>query len=446
MRLNKFNKILQMDDVKIMSEKKPRELFKERVQRVSDTIVLKEPDRVPITPMCHFYHAEQVGLSKKEAMYNPEKSVEAAIKVFKDSNWDQVPSPMAVFSGRLLDLLGTQFFKWPGASEETQRLADHQPYQFVENEYMKAEEYEEYFADPTGFLIRELVPRHHKNLNGLSDFPNIFTLGCGYLSMMTMPVYMAMPPAQKTITAWQEASKYFFSVIMANQNYEKTMKKMGYPVGSMSLVQAPYDVVSEFFRGMQGTMLDMYRRPEELKRLLDLQVQPAIDSIVQLAQLSGGSKTIFMPLHRGADGFMSNEQFEEFYWPTLTRVMEGLIKNGLIPSPFFEGGYNERLDYLTEFAKKHKGNLIYWFDKTDIIRGKEMFGDYACIKGNVPASLLIAGTPSQVEEYVKKHIEGCMDGGGYIVESGIAGIPDESRAENVKAMTDAVFKYGVYRK
>jgi len=31
------------------------------------------------------------------------------------------------------------------------------------------------------------------------------------------------------------------------------------------------------------------------------------------------------------------------------------------------------------------------------------------------------------------------------VDGGL-GLPDEGKAENVKAMTDAVFKYGVYRK
>ena len=58
----------------------------------------------------------------------------------------------------------------------------------------------------------------------------------------------------------------------------------------------------------------------------------------------------------------------------------------------------------------------------------------------MPAFLLVIGTPQQVEDYVKQSIEGCTEGGGYIVNGGVSGIPDESRPENVKAMTDAVFK------
>jgi len=170
-------------------------------------------------------------------------------------------------------------------------------------------------------------------------------------------------------------------------------------------------------------------------------------SPLQLGDPDEDSITLsFIPLHRGADGFMSNEQFEEFYWPSLTKLMEGMIKRDIIPMPFFEGRYSDRLEFLAEFAKTHKAKAVYWFHDTDIIKVKEMMGDNVCIRGNVPASLLVGGPPSAVEEYVKKSIEGCMEGGGYLVDGGVSGIPNEARHENVQAMTDAVHKYGVYRK
>jgi uroporphyrinogen-III decarboxylase len=244
----------------------------------------------------------------------------------------------------------------------------------------------------------------------------------------------------------QEATQRFFSWMQVQMKFSKDMKKLGYPIQFLNVTQAPYDVVSEFLRGMRGTMLDMYRQPEELKALLKMMVEPSITITADLSKMFKENNIIFIPLHRGAEGFMSFDQFEEFYWPTLTKIMEGLIKNDLIPMPFFEGKYTDRFPYLTEFAKNYKGKLVYWFDQSDIIKGKEEFGDFACIKGNVPASLLVTGTPQQVEDYVKQSIEGCMEGGGYIVDGGVSGIPDESKPENVKAMTDATFKYGIYRK
>ena len=43
-----------------------------------------------------------------------------------------------------------------------------------------------------------------------------------------------------------------------------------------------------------------------------------------------------MPLHKGADGFLSGKDFEELYWPTLKAVIVGLIDEGLVPQLFVE--------------------------------------------------------------------------------------------------------------
>ncbi|MHA1146169.1 MAG: uroporphyrinogen decarboxylase family protein [Candidatus Helarchaeota archaeon] len=429
-----------------MSQPSPRKLFKERNQRVKDAIALKEPDRVPITPMSTFFPTEQKGLSKKEAMYEPEKVVQAAIDVFAPYNWDQVPPIINLYPAKFFDILGATFFKWPGAEREEFRLRDDQPYQFVEGEKMSASEYEDLLEDPTGFILRKIMPGHYTYLDGFKTFPLSSTLASPYGVMLGFPLYFGLPPAKDMMPKIQEAVEYFFKWFATMNKYETEMKKLGFPIQFMNMAQAPFDLVSEFLRGMRGAMLDMYRKPEELKKTAELFVKTTIQTTVSYGKMNPSHKVVFMPLHRGAEGFMNDKQFATFYWPTLAKVMDGFIKNGLIPMPFFEGKYDARFEYLAEFAREHKGQVIYWFDQSDIIKAKEAFGDHACIRGNVPGSLLVTGSPHQVEEYVKKTIEACKEGGGFLVDGAVSGIPDEARAENVKAMTDAVFKYGVYRK
>lgn len=429
-----------------MSEKRPRELFKERWDRIMTTISIKEPDRVPICPGAMFYPTEQAGMSKKEAMYDLERTKQAFLDTFTDLNVDQVPALGGIFPGNVFDTLGCTFFKWPGALEEKQRLPDHIPFQYVEGEYMKAEEYEEFFADPTGFTMRKMIPRLFSKLNGFSEFPETPSLIGGFGLLFSLPMYYANPVFRKTNDALKTAGEQFFQYIGVQSQYEIAAKKLGFPLGILFAALAPFDMISDMLRGMRGSMMDMYRHPEEIKKLMEMLVDSQIQLIAMQHQMNPKSKIVFIPLHRGADGFMSKEQFAEFYWPTLVQVMEGLIKLDLIPGPFFEGGYNERLEFLAEFAKKHKGKLQYWFDKTELSEAKEMFGDYACIRGNVPGSLLVMGTPNQVVDYVKKSIEECAEGGGFIVDGGVAGIPDNARAENVKAMVETVFKYGEYKK
>ena len=96
---------------------------------------------------------------------------------------------------------------------------------------------------------------------------------------------------------------------------------------------------------------------------------------IATARMTGASR-VFIPLHRGADGFMSLKQFEKFYWPTLKGLLIGLIDAGLTPCPFFEGNYDSRLEYLLEIPK---GKMLGYFDASDIFKVKEILGGHLCI-------------------------------------------------------------------
>ena len=59
-------------------------------------------------------------------------------------------------------------------------------------------------------------------------------------------------------------------------------------------------------------------------------------------------------------------------------------------------------------------------------------------------TLLVTGTPQQIKDYVKELIDIFGDIDGLIADGAVDGVLPESRAENVEAMTKAVFEYGVY--
>jgi len=97
------------------------------------------------------------------------------------------------------------------------------------------------------------------------------------------------------------------------------------------------------------------------------------------------------------------------------------------------------LDLITDLPP----GKVYWhFDQTDMARAKKILGKVACIAGNVPASLLITGTPEKVKEYCRRLIEDCAGGGGFILTSGAS--IDKGNPDNLKAMIEAVEEYGVY--
>jgi uroporphyrinogen-III decarboxylase len=206
-----------------------------------------------------------------------------------------------------------------------------------------------------------------------------------------------------------------------------------------SLIEAPFDFMSDTLRGMRGIMLDILRRPEKLlaaqEKVLKFELEFALSFTA-----ATGLKTAFIPLHRGSDGFMSLPQFERFYWPQLKEMMVRLVEHDIRPVCFYEGVWNDRLEYLAELPK---GKTAGWFQSSDIFKVKEVVGDTMCIIGGMKNSLLQAGTPEQVRAETKKVCEVVGQGGGFIMSTGV-GEMEGSNLDLVRVWADATREFGVY--
>ncbi|MCX5832492.1 MAG: hypothetical protein NT140_11520 [Deltaproteobacteria bacterium] len=135
---------------------------------------------------------------------------------------------------------------------------------------------------------------------------------------------------------------------------------------------------------------------------------------------------------------MSLKQFETLYWPGLKKLTLALIEKGLTPCLFVEGDCGSRLECFTEFPK---GKVLALLDSTDIFRAKEILGNTMCLAGNMPPSLLSAGTAEQVTEYTKKLICIVGKGGGFITSSRTA--LDDANPALVKLWADLTHQYGI---
>lgn len=186
-------------------------------------------------------------------------------------------------------------------------------------------------------------------------------------------------------------------------------------------------------------MIDMYRQPDNVLKAVETFTPLAISQGVRGTD-SSGCPVVFIPLHKGADGFMSDAQFRKFYWPSLKALILGLAEEGCVPFCFCEGSYNTRLEYLKELPE---GSCIWVFDRTDMARAKQAIGDKICIGGNVPSGLMVTGTAGQVKEYCRKLIDTAGKGGGYMMCNGVS--MDEGKAETIHAMVDFTKEYGIYK-
>lgn len=411
------------------------EAYKKRTRRITDVIQLKVPDRVPIVPSFGMFPAIDNGFSCEEVMFDYDKARTAWTKTVIDFEPDLFSNSSYAFPGPVLEIIGYKPLKLPGRG-----ISPDHVYQFVEGEYATAEEfYDAFIDDPSDFMMRTHLPRVCSALEPLKVLRPLYESFGYYISIVRNLVAFGRPEVagalENLIKAGAEALKW----AKYKGAESKEIMSLGFPSMMGGNAAAPFDIIGDWFRGTRGAMLDMYRNQDKMiqamERLVPILIRMAVDQAKR-----DGNPMVGLMLHKGPEGFMSLEQFKTFYWPTLRKVMVGLIDEGCVPMPLFEGTYTSRLEIIRDIPK---GKAIYWFETVDIHRAREVLGDTVCFRGNVPVTLLCTGTTQQVKDYIKGLIDVVGQGGGLMVDCGIWF--DEAKHENVKAMVDFTREYGVYR-
>jgi len=427
----RFKQWLSPKSIKF-SRPEAEKAYQARVTRFIKVIKLEEPDRVPVMLPAGFYPAYYAGSTLKKVMYDYDELRRAWLKFLLDFDLAAFAGPGLVLPGKMLDSIDYKLHYWPGHG-----LADDiSLYQYIEGEYMKAEEYDDYIRDPTDFILRTFLPR------SVGAFAGFRKLG-PITPFVGIPVFFITqfgdPEVRASVQALLDAALEGVKWQTAVMEISQAAREAGVPSIWGGMSGAPFDLIGDMLRGTKGIMMDMYQRPDKLLEAMERITPIVIHSAVSAANASG-SPIIFMPLHKGPGGFMSNKQFETFYWPTLKKVMMGLIEEGLVPLLFAEGDYMPRLEIIKNMPR---GKVIWYFEVMDMAKAKEVLGDRACIAGNLPVSLLCTGTPQEVKEGCRRLIETCAKGGGYIL-TGAASM-NEGNPENLRAMMEAAKEYGVYK-
>lgn len=408
--------------------------YRAAIERFRSVALLdKIPDRVPVMAIGTFMQTQIYGITPYEAMYDVDRTVDANIRFLKEFKPDYSGSPALIGSGRVLEILGYKQYKWPGYN-----LPKDSGYQYIEGEYMLADEYDALIDDPTDFWLRTYMPRAFsvfEPLKMISPFTDMWEVVVVSLQMIPFGI----PPVQGALKALIDAGTEAMGWIQKAGAYDVQAKSMGFPPIWGGASKAPFDIIADTLRGTKGIMLDMYRRPDKLLKALERVTPLAVKQGLRGAEMSG-VPTVFMPLHKGADGFMSDAQFKKFYWPSLKATIDGLAAEGVIAFPFCEGSYNNRLEHLKELEKC---SSFWLFDRTDMVKAKQAIGEKVGIAGNVPAGLILTGTPDKVKAYCKDLIDTAGKGGGFMMSWGTA--LDEGRADTIHAVIDYTKEYGVYR-
>ena len=401
-----------------------RQNYIERITLFRDAVEMKKaPARVPASLMAGGFAIQRAGLLQVDTMYDRWENVaEAMIQFHRDFEPD-TSSMVFLMSGAAMELLGLTTMKWPGCG-----LPDDSPYQALEIEHMTEDEYDHFINDPSDFMLRFYIPRANSALKGLRKLPQFLfeAMGMGGVGRA-----FADPEVQEAIDIMKKSVELSMIPFQVSFKMLNRLASMGYPsMAGLPLTpagSAPFDFLGDQLRGTKGIMTDLYRNPDKViaacEKILTLMPDPDIPL--------GGSPLVLIPLHKGDDAHMSDNQFEKFYWPTFRKSLLKLINEGMIPAPFAEGVYNRRLEIISDLPPK---STVWFFDQTDMHRAKDVLGDHFCLMGNVPISMIKAGTADQVTEYCKDLIDYCGRGGGFILSPGCQ--IDQGKEETVRALVN----------
>ncbi len=394
-------------------------LYQERMDRYVAAMRNEKPDRVPVRTFAAVFCAGYAGYTNQEVTHDIDKAFAAVRKCAADFDWDATVGNMVYVWTGLVDAVGINYYTIPGIDAPPGDAFQYIEPADDESAFMRADEYDEFIADPTGFLANVWMPRINDNV-----------------------VAPGEPTSYRNHLAWLKGGMAMLDYFgKFGGQIQQLREESGTVHAIAGCLKMPFDVLADKLRGYRGLCADIYRRPEKVKAACE-----ALRPHMMFNALAGADPEKNVPiavwLHRGCAPFFSLKVFAEFYWPTARQIIEDIWDGGSGHQILFyaEGDWNPNLEFVQALPDKC---IIYHVDRADIFEVHEAVGHKFCLSGGVPNDLLAYGTPDEVREHCQRVIEGVGRDGGYILDAG-AIMQDDSKAETVRAMTDAAHEFGQY--
>ena len=390
--------------------------YQQRLTRYVTAMRNEKPDMVPIRPFVAEFTSKYSGMDCQQVTQDYQLAFDAAVRCATDFDWDAVVANMVYVWGTIPQVLGTKYLAVPGVG-----LDRDTGFQYVEppedKAWMQPEDYDALIEDPTGYVLNVWLPRTNRGL---------------------------APPGEVNTTennlAWLKGG---MAVMQYFTGFGSQIQRLREECGTVSaiagILKSPFDIIADKFRGYLGLTMDLFERPEKVlaaaEALLPHMLHVALSTADPEKQVP---VTIWM--HRGCVPFITPEQYDRYYWPTLKPIIEELWANGHQTLFYAEGRWKHHWESFRELPE---GSIIYHCDQDDVFEAHAALGDRFAISGGIPNVLLSFGKPGEVRDYCKKVIDEVATDGGYIMDAG-AIMQNDTSIENIKAMTEFTREYGVY--
>jgi hypothetical protein len=390
--------------------------YRERLGRYLTAMRNEKPDKIPIRPFVAEFAAKYAGYTCQQVTHDYELALAAARKCACDFDWDAVVGNMVYVWTGLTEAIGLKYYGAPGIG-----VPEDLGFQYLEpaenQAFMEADEYDALIADPTGFLFNTWLPRVSRDVVPIgqpASYRNNLSFLKGGMAML----------------------QYFTALGAQN---ERLRLECGTAPAIGGILKAPLDILGDKLRGYYGLTNDLMEQPEKVLEACRA-LMPHLMHVALTSADPERKVPIAIWLHRGGVPFVTMEQFEQVFWPTLRPILESLWAHGYQVLVYAEGNWDAHLERFLELPER---SIIYHVDRGDIFEAHRVLGKKFCISGGIPNAMLAVGTPNEVRDYCRKVIDGVAADGGYIMDAS-AIMQNDAQVENVAAMTEFTREYGVY--
>lgn len=391
-------------------------LYQQRLARYVTAMRNEKPDMVPIRPFVAEFTAKYAGMDCQQVTQDYRLAFDAVVRCAADFDWDAVVANMVYVWGMIPQALGTRYLSIPGVG-----LDRDTGFQYLEpaedDAWMKPDEYDALIEDPTGYLLNVWMLRTSRRLVGPGEANTVQNNVAWLMGGMAMMQYF---------TAF-------------GPQVQRLRRECGTASAIAGILKSPFDIIADKFRGYIGLTMDLFERPKKVLAAAEALMPHMLHVALSTAD-PNKEVPITIWMHRGCVPFVTPDQFDNYYWPTLKPIIQEIWAQGHQTLFYAEGKWKHHWDSFRELPA---GSIIYHCDRDDVFEAHRALGDRFAISGGIPNYLLSFGKPQEVRAFCKKVIDEVAADGGYIMDAG-AIMQNDTSIENIKAMTEFTRDYGVY--
>lgn len=381
-----------------------KKIKEERTQIFHDVYDNKIPKRVPINVSLSLnVVAEYAGINGKEALWHPEKLMDAADELCR-----MIPSDICMMG---FQILSPSKYQTLGANN--MKVSNTGFMQHPNHVGMLPEDYDAFIENPYDCIIERILPRNYAELEAPGR--NMF----------------AIAKAQKL--NGQVSGQNLAICAQLNEKYGYYTSTPGTGTG----VYAPVDILTDTLRSLSGMSMDIRRMPQKVMAAVEA-VYP-LNYRVGLPQKIDNYGSAFFPLHLAT--FIKEKDFVPLFWKPWLRQVTDYASMGYHSGAFCEHDWMRYLDYLAQLPVDTR----LQFEQGDPKTVKEKLGRRFIISGLFPLSTLRVCSRQECIDRTKEFLDIMMPHGKFIFcfDKNPLVLGDVN-LDNLAAVCETVRDYGVY--